>query len=100
MQDASENSAIARVTRRGFLGTGIAAGVLAAAGCSSSSGTSPAKSGSSSSTLDTLTWSFDQVATNLDPIKAGDLPSEAAISSSVQGLVVYNAAGIIEPYLA
>jgi peptide/nickel transport system substrate-binding protein len=93
------DSAIARVSRRGFLGGTLATGALAAAGCSSSS--SSAKPGSSAgASLDSLTWSFDQVATNLDPIKAGDLPSEAAISSSVQGLVVYNAAGVIEPYLA
>jgi peptide/nickel transport system substrate-binding protein len=95
----TRDSAIARVSRRGFLGGTLATGALAAAGCSSSS--SPAKPGSSAgASLDSLTWSFDQVATNLDPIKAGDLPSEAAISSSVQGLVVYNAAGVIEPYLA
>jgi peptide/nickel transport system substrate-binding protein len=95
----TRDSAIARVSRRGFLGGTLATGALAAAGCSSSS--SPAKPGSSAgAALDSLTWSFDQVATNLDPIKAGDLPSEAAISSSVQGLVVYNAAGVIEPYLA
>jgi peptide/nickel transport system substrate-binding protein len=95
----TRDSAIARVSRRGFLGGTLATGALAAAGCSSSS--SSAKPGSSAgASLDSLTWSFDQVATNLDPIKAGDLPSEAAISSSVQGLVVYNAAGVIEPYLA
>ena len=97
----TRDSAIARLSRRGFLGGTLATGALVAAGCSSSSST--AKSGSSSSSsaaLDSLTWSFDQVATNLDPIKAGDLPSEAAISSSAQGLVVYNAAGVIEPYLA
>ena len=97
MQYATD-SAIARITRRGFLGAGIATGVVAAVGCGAS-GTSSGKS-SGASSLETLTWSFDQVATNLDPIKAGDLPSEAAISSSVQGLVVYNAAGVIEPYLA
>ena len=95
----TRDSAMARVSRRGFLGGTLATGALAAAGCSSSS--SSAKPGSSAgASLDSLTWSFDQVATNLDPIKAGDLPSEAAISSSVQGLVVYNAAGVIEPYLA
>jgi peptide/nickel transport system substrate-binding protein len=99
MQYPTETSAIARVTRRRFLGAGIATGVLAAAGCSASSSSSAGQS-SGSSSLDTLTWSFNQVATNLDPIKAGDLPSEAAISSSVQGLVVYNATGVIEPYLA
>jgi peptide/nickel transport system substrate-binding protein len=105
MQYATD-SAIARVSRRvsrrGFLGASLASGALAAAGCSISgnSSSSPAASGSAGAALDSLTWSFDQVATNLDPIKAGDLPSEAAISSSVQGLVVYNAAGVIEPYLA
>jgi peptide/nickel transport system substrate-binding protein len=99
---ARVSSRTSRVSRRGFLGASLASGALAAAGCStgSSGSPSPAKSGSGGATLESLTWSFDQVATNLDPIKAGDLPSEAAISSSVQGLVVYNAAGIIEPYLA
>jgi peptide/nickel transport system substrate-binding protein len=99
MQYATD-SAIARFSRRGFLGASLAGGALVAAGCSPGSSSPSAKSGSSGASLDSLTWSFNQVATNLDPIKAGDLPSEAAISSSVQGLVVYNAAGVIEPYLA
>ena len=94
------DSAIARFSRRGFLGASLASGALVAAGCSPGSSSPSAKSGSSGASLDSLTWSFNQVATNLDPIKAGDLPSEAAISSSVQGLVVYNSSGVIEPYLA
>ena len=99
MQYATD-SPIARFSRRGFLGAGLASGALVVAGCSPGSSSPSAKSGSSGASLDSLTWSFNQVATNLDPIKAGDLPSEAAISSSVQGLVVYNAAGVVEPYLA
>jgi len=51
----TRDSAIARLSRRGFLGGTLATGALVAAGCSSSSST--AKSGSSSSSsaaLDSL----------------------------------------------
>lgn len=50
--------------------------------------------------LATLTWSFNTPASDLDPMKAGDLSSESAISNSVEGLVVYDGKGVIRPYLA
>ena len=51
-------------------------------------------------TIDELIWSFDTPASTLDPMLAGDLASEAAISNSVEALVVYDSAGVIVPYLA
>lgn len=83
----------------------VAAAVLLAA-CGGDGGSKPAGGsgggGSPASTgdIEKLTWSFNAPATALDPIKAGDLASESAIANSVQGLVVYDAEGVIKPYLA
>lgn len=57
-------------------------------------------SAQSDGTIDELIWSFDTPASTLDPMLAGDLASEAAISNSVEALVVYDSAGVIVPYLA
>lgn len=101
-----------RISRRRLLQGALALGGVAALGACSTSqsggspsggaSTAPGATGSTGSTktLSTVNWSFNKVAQALDPIKAGDLASEASISSSVQGLVVYDADGAVQPYLA
>ncbi len=82
----------------------LAAAVLLSAcggggGASKGDGGTPATTASGGD-IEKLTWSFNTAATALDPIKAGDLASESAIANSAQGLVVYDADGVIQPYLA
>jgi peptide/nickel transport system substrate-binding protein len=79
----------------GMVGAAVALSGEVAVGQAFASG-----SGRAADALDTVTWSFNGAAQDLDPMKAGDLCSEAAISSSAQGLVVYDAKGVIRPYLA
>jgi peptide/nickel transport system substrate-binding protein len=91
------------LTRRQLLNRAGAGGALLAAPAllaACDTGGSDDGSPAGGREIDTLTWSFNIPATTLDPMKAGDLSSESAISNSVQGLVVYDAKGVIRPYLA
>ena len=58
------------------------------------------QAGSGGGTIDELVWSFNTPFATLDPMLAGDLSSESAISNSVEALVVYDSDGVIVPYLA
>lgn len=62
--------------------------------------TGSTQGGSDGGTIDELVWSFNTPFSTLDPMLAGDLSSESAISNSVEALVVYDSDGVIQPYLA
>lgn len=63
-------------------------------------GSSTTEPADTTGTIDEIVWSFNTPAETLDPMLAGTLASEAAISNSVEALVVYDSDGVIVPYLA
>jgi peptide/nickel transport system substrate-binding protein len=99
VDDFQEMARARTMDRRTLLrSAGVAGAALTlSAGFSEQAFARPARA---SAQIDTIHWSFNGAAQDLDPIKAGDLCSEAAISSSAQGLVVYDANGVLRPYLA